>query len=334
MKKGILYLLLASLGLLSACQNSESSSSGSAEKKEKYRVLPDSHGGTLDLIVVAKDPVWEGMPGELIRKYYTQMQYGLPQPEPRFVVNQVDPSEYNDLLKRSRYQILLTQGDSALELKTNQYAKNQLLAYYSAPDEIALAKMIAATQEDLRKTFREKDLNRISSRIKSKLRFNTSDVLAQNHIELGIPRGYDLEVEEPQTLLYWKKTAAQDLGILVHFRPMPQEQTLMGEKIVPVRDSLTKLYVQGERNDAYMVTEDLLKPQLTAMELAGQFAMEARGLWRMEGDILGGPFLSYTIYDEEHAQIIYLDAFIFAPDQKKRNTLFELEAILRGVEIL
>jgi hypothetical protein len=48
---------------------------------------------------------------------------------------------------------------------------------------------------------------------------------------------------------------------------------------------------------------------------------------------MGGSFLSYTVYDEKHDQLIYLDAFLYAPDQKKRNLMLRLEAILKTLEI-
>lgn len=82
-----------------------------------------------------------------------------------------------------------------------------------------------------------------------------------------------------------------------------------------------------------MIIEDLIKPQITPTELAGNFALEARGLWRTEGDLMGGPFLSYTVYDEKNQQVIYLDAFMSAPNRKKRNSMFEMEAILRSLQM-
>lgn len=319
--------------IFNACNGiSEEGEKGTGNQSS--RILPDSNGGILDIIVVAEENVWDGLAGELVRKYFTQMQYGLPQPEPRFTVNQVTPKQYNSLLKRTRYQILLSLGDSAMAIKTNQHAKNQVLAYFTAPTQVKLAKMVAAAQADLREKILAKDRQRILKRIKPTLDYNTSEVLKENNIRLGIPQGFELEVEEEKTLVFWRKTAIEDIGLIIHFRPMPSQQGVMGESIVPVRDSLTKVHILGEREGSYMITENLLKPQLKALEIEGQFAMEARGLWRTEGDILGGPFLSYTIYNEQYGQIIYLDTFIFSPNQKKRNMLFEMEAVLRSVEIL
>jgi hypothetical protein len=123
------------------------------------------------------------------------------------------------------------------------------------------------------------------------------------------------------------------MGIIIYTGPLPQEGAIIGEHIVPLRDSLTKLYVPGARENSYMVTEDIIKPKTVPTEIGDNFALKTRGLWRTEGDIMGGPFVSYSIYDEKHQQLIYIDAFLLQPDKKKRKTLFELESILNTLEI-
>ena len=47
----------------------------------------------------------------------------------------------------------------------------------------------------------------------------------------------------------------------------------------------------------------------------------------------GGSFINYTVFDETNNQRIMVDAFIYAPEIKKRNLVLELEAILRTLEI-
>lgn len=141
-------------------------------------------------------------------------------------------------------------------------------------------------------------------------------------------------MEEEDILVYWKKTQKADMGIIVHFRDFDENQNVMGTEIIPIRDSLTEKYILGEREGSFMKVEDLVKPEFNAMEINDKFTIMARGLWRTENDIMGGPFISYTIYDDANDQVVYLDAFLFSPDQKKRTTLFELESILRSVAFL
>ena len=308
---------------------------GDERKSRDNRVLPDANGGILEIMVVAPDKKWEGMPGNMLRRHFTRMQYGLPQPLPLFNLRQIEPADYKDLLKRSRYQILLNQEDSVrIQYVKNQYAKNQLLIYLSAPSDTLLTALIQQKEDEIASRLKTMERARLRRRMAPLKRAEISPVYAKHKVRLNVPKDYDLDVEEEDLLVYWKKTNLADKGIIVHFRPYPKNEMILGQEIIPLRDSLTELYIRGERDNSFMVTETLIKPQLNAMDIEGRFAYEARGLWRTEHDIMGGPFLSYTIYDEQNEQVIYLDAFIFAPDERKRNALFEMEAILRSIEFL
>lgn len=82
-----------------------------------------------------------------------------------------------------------------------------------------------------------------------------------------------------------------------------------------------------------MIVEDYIPPVFKNVDIDGQFAIETRGLWRTKGDFMGGSFINYTIFDENNNQRIMLDAFLYAPDSKKRNLVLELESILRTLKI-
>ena len=76
----------------------------------------------------------------------------------------------------------------------------------------------------------------------------------------------------------------------------------------------------------------LIIPRQKIVEIGDMFAVETRGLWKTVGDFMGGPFLSYTIYDEANDQIIVVEGMVYGPDSKKRNVLFELEVMMRSIE--
>ena len=46
---------------------------------------------------------------------------------------------------------------------------------------------------------------------------------------------------------------------------------------------------------------------------------------------MAGPFLTYIINDKENNRKLILEGFVFAPATKKRDYMFELEAILKSV---
>jgi hypothetical protein len=48
---------------------------------------------------------------------------------------------------------------------------------------------------------------------------------------------------------------------------------------------------------------------------------------------MGGPFISYSLYDDVKKRIIIAEGFSYSPSTKKRDFVFELEAILKTLEI-
>ena len=63
------------------------------------------------------------------------------------------------------------------------------------------------------------------------------------------------------------------------------------------------------------------------------YAVMIRGLWNVQNDFMGGPYVINTILDEEHNRIIYMMAYVYAPEGKKRNILRQVENILYTVDI-
>ncbi len=318
---------LSLLAAFAGCNNVEDS----AYFKD---VKPKSNGGRLDIIVVAEEAIWTDIAGETLRKYFAKAQPGLPQGEALFNVRQVTPKQFNKLLRHSRNLIFLEidSGAADLDYKRNVYAKPQLVAKISAQSERDLAKFINQKGKKMATTFRDSEVRHWTKKIivKSQPLPNT---LKQHNVSMQIPPQFELEIEQENLLVFWNKTLKSDQGILIHFAPISDDEVILGNDIIPLRDSLTELYVPGDREGSYMVVEDYIPPTVSQTEIDGQFALETRGLWRTEGDFMGGAFISYTVYDEIHNQRITLDAFLYAPELKKRNLMLELEVVLKTLEI-
>jgi hypothetical protein len=60
--------------------------------------------------------------------------------------------------------------------------------------------------------------------------------------------------------------------------------------------------------------------------------METRGFWEVEGDFMGGPFVSHSFYSPDGQDIIVLEAFVYAPKYDKRQYLRQVESILYSFE--
>lgn len=328
-------LILSSFLGLYSCSNSGEDGSSSQGGFFNTPALPAANGGILDILVVAEDKVWNGTAGRAFQSHFTAMTYGLPQPEPLYTVRQVNPREFSELLQRARYIVSLAVADSAyFRIEENQWAQGQMVTYFQAESEQALRKMILKNNRSVDDQIAAKEAKRLTGKLKKLSLKEYPEFFEKHKLKLDIPSDFGLSVATDDLVVYWKSTTKTDNGIIIHISDLPDEEAIIGNNIIPLRDSLTKLYVPGSREGSYMITEDLIKPQIQASEFAGRFALETRGLWRTIGDIMGGPFVSYTIYDEKNQRLIYIDTFMLAPDKKKRKSMFELESIIRELKIL
>ena len=48
----------------------------------------------------------------------------------------------------------------------------------------------------------------------------------------------------------------------------------------------------------------------------------------MEGDMMGGPFVSHARVDRANGRVIVAEAFIYSPDKMKRNLMRQMEVSL------
>ena len=69
---------------------------------------------------------------------------------------------------------------------------------------------------------------------------------------------------------------------------------------------------RARRQAATWPRSDVL-PSYEEVEFDGHFALEVRGLWKMENDFMGGPFYSLTIVDEARGRLLTVEGYAYAP---------------------
>ncbi len=68
------------------------------------------------------------------------------------------------------------------------------------------------------------------------------------------------------------------------------------------------------------------------VDFISDYTIELRGVWSVENDFMGGPFISYTFVDTRDNDIITIMGYVYHPNKKKRNLLSQLEAIISSVK--
>ena len=103
--------------------------------------------------------------------------------------------------------------------------------------------------------------------------------------------------------------------------------TLNLDRALKMRDSVMGGNIRGETKDMRMTT--VAKSVTTSIvSRKGHGMMVMRGLWEMTGDAMGGPFVSISKIDSANSRIVVKEAFVYAPESKKRNLIKPLEAAI------
>lgn len=93
------------------------------------------------------------------------------------------------------------------------------------------------------------------------------------------------------------------------------------------RDSVMQANIKGETDAMHMTTT----PNSTTVACTyrhGSKVTMTRGLWEMLGDAMGGPFVSHAIAMPHGRGVVVAEAFVYAPEMRKRNLIRRAEASL------
>lgn len=304
----------------------------SCYKSDKV-TLVDSTGRINNILVVMSNQDWEGRVGDSLRQIIAQPLPGLPQEEFPFTVNQVDPITFNSLFKRNR-NILFIGVDTLKHFysNTNLYAYPQLTLTILGRNKNELIENMMSHREELISTFKENDLKLYQSKV-AKDAYNPKEINTFNNmgLQFRIPKAYRM-VEDTGEFMWYRNTITRGLLNLIAYEiPVSDLDQVDEVALIRYRDSIGKTFIPGQFDNTYMTTEKLEKPIVKEVVIAGKKALESRGLWYIENDYMGGPFLSYTFKDEDTGRLLVIEGFSYTPSAKKRDFVFELEAILKTV---
>jgi hypothetical protein len=159
-----------------------------------------------------------------------------------------------------------------------------------------------------------------------------SDFISQKVKEM-----FDCEIWLPGELnssktsenFFWTSTnkATADQNFVIYAYSYIDRNTFTKEYFVHARDSVMKINMPGAPKNSYMTTDSAMT-EVKPLNLHGEYVFEARGLWRMKGDFMGGPFVSHSRVDTKNNRIITAEVFIYSPDKSKGNLLRRIEASL------
>ncbi len=333
--------------------------------REKARLKPYAHGELNQIAVVADGILWNSDVKDTFAYYFTSAYPILPQPEPRYDLLVFTPEQLLETqLRREQriYVLLVNLADAhspltkmakkdlpegkikeALEKghKTvfgyNKWAEGQILVYMLAKNPENLKKAIITDFAGIDKRLRafEKEKVEASAYFGGRNRALEKKIESLFGIRLKIPDKYKVALED-EHFLWIRDDSREEVtsGIVIYKLPYESKEQLTYQGIKNIREKAGR-YISTNIPNTHMVINDKDLPMLTEQkQLNGIYALEARGIWEMDNDFLGGPFVSYLLLNPKTNELILLDGFVYAPGEHKRRHMQEVEHILRTVKLL
>jgi hypothetical protein len=298
---------------------------------------PNSGGKTLEVLVVCDKNDFTSAIGDTLRAFFMQPNLALNQAEPLFSLANVPLSSFEntDMFKRMRNVILIipTPGKTPeFFVRQDVWATNQAVFQFDAPDKETFFTMFREKRDLMMKTFYSKERTRIIRTFKTTENIAISERLIQTFgFRLVCPEGFRIITSKPDFVSVNKETKDYGQNLMVHTYPYTAN-SFKQDDILRVRNEIAKQYIFGSLEGSYMTTETLVPPISTEINFNGLYAVETRGLWKLVGDFMGGPFINYVFLDEEKNQMVMIDAFLYSPRKGKRDLMIQLEGIAYSID--
>ena len=240
----------------------------------------------------------------------------------------------------------LDRGGQGVIERDDLWMRDQLVVYATAPSDTALAEQIRASGDRLRTAFARLARERLTTDMFDKGQQSEVEqrLIDEHGFAVNIQHDYVVAADttfltergERGTFLRFRRLAGQDSwrDFFVYYEEDPHLERLHPDSVRALRNRLTEQFVRGSFDESYITLEerDLVRRPIETdtVSLAGRFALETRGTWRMTGDAMGGPFVSYAFFDEDTGRFYLIDGMIYGPrytSEQKREFLRQMEAI-------
>ena len=307
-------------------------------KKKKGLLTPNATGLPYEMLVVMDDEQWERPLGRAVFNVLDSDVPGLPQSERSFRISRVAPSAFNSNTFRIMRNIIKVDiqdiySQPKFKFARNVYSHPQMIMTLQAPDEASLAEYINANQQSIIDFFTKAEMNREIENLREKHNPEVSR-LAQEILDVDVWVPWEVNRFKKGKDFFWASTnvGKKDMSIVLYAYPYTDKNTFTLEYFLQKRDSVMKANIPGGPEGSYMTTNHNYV-YVEDATVRGKYAQVARGLWRVQGDRMGGPFVSHSRVDEANGRIVVAEAFIYAPESLKRDLIRRMEAALYTVQL-
>ena len=323
----LIYIIICVAHLSASCT--------SGGKEGRKTVTAKVQSAPYELLVVADKDWLKSEAGQRLVEMVESPIEGLPQVEPNFRVTYINPYAFDGTF-RTYANVVVAEVDKkhaepAFLMQKNVYAQPQVLLYLYAPDNAAFVQCVEENRQAILGMLNENEFVRERALLK---KHHSGAVMTQAKKQFGVSMLAPQDIDDLKTGkgFLWASASKQEFRQNVCLYTLPQ-QDMTVERFVELRDSVMKVNIPGGRDDQWMET-DLRTVVTEVVSFEGKSVTAVRGLWDMRNDAMGGPFVSYLYTDTLNSRVLVAEGFVFAPEEKKRPIVRQLEAALQTLSFV
>lgn len=301
------------------------------------QLMPNVSGKAGEVVVVIGKGAWETEAGAALRATLATDEPFLPQKEPMFTLVNIPESAFSRIFQTHRNIIIINLlpdiEEPKIVFQENVWAAPQIVVTISASKESEIAKIVLQQQDRLSGAILMAERNR---NIQNAKRYEERELRAVVTSEFGgspyFPKGYSIKKKTANFIWISYETTYTNQGVFIYRFPYTDSTDFYPENLVARRNEVLFSNVPGQIEKSYMTTNIDLEPSLRWIRYNKRDFAELRGLWEVQNDFMGGPFISHFFMDKDKRNIIALEAFVYAPRYDKRNYLRQVESLIYSFE--
>lgn len=336
----------------------------SEEVQRSMKAIPTAFGQLNEIVVVMDQDLWESPVGDTLRYYYSSAYPLLPQPEPVFDLRHFTPLDLkkDPLRKELRTYMLVGNladedsptaqmirkdiGEEMSEKARNdrsknnaagreKWAKGQILLYQFAYSNQGLINVLKENYPAIKKRVNEFDEKKLESHtylngVNNNL---VNEVKETMGVSIRMPSDYFMAINDGEVIWMRKETDKISSNIMLSKVKYEDQDQLSKDFLIAMRDSIGKQYISSTIEDTYMQVNDEDLPVIfNTTKVNGNYAVEGRGVWEIVNDYMGGSFVSYLILNPAKSELVFVDGFLHAPGEDKRDFMEQLDYIIHTIK--
>ncbi|MBI9070667.1 MAG: DUF4837 family protein [Melioribacteraceae bacterium] len=227
-------------------------------------------------------------------------------------------------------------NDSAFVFnKYDLWSKNQLVMILTSPTMDELKQKILAEHENLLYHFQNASDKRLMEMLyhpKYEQVGIEAGILEKHGFIFYIDSDFKLAMNNDEDNFLWIRRGTnsdRERWIFVHWIENASPDLMNKDSVLAIRNRITKKFYTGTEDSTYVIHDDNYL-SVKEVDYKGRYCLMTTGLWRMNDQAMGGPFLSYTFYDVKTKRLYMIDGSIYFPKFYKRNIIQQVDVLLRS----